>query len=108
MLELQLLRDVMPAFRELAHQLVQERDGDDDDGDDAQTVPKQCLRDCYVDMMNIHAAVSSSGGEWKPGLNEAVVTDLLKGLESRFRTRSTSVRAQCHLGVRSLPPPVHV
>ena len=93
MWQLQLLRDVMPAFHALARHLLDERDEDGEDGNDAQLVPKQCLGDCYVDMMNIHAAVSSSGDEWKPGLDEAVLTNLLKGLESRFLTRSTSVRA---------------
>jgi len=89
MWQLELLRDVIPAFEVLTYRLFRERDGDGDgDGHGNHLVPKQCLGDCYVDMMNIHAAVSLSGGEWKPGLDEAVITRLLKGLERRFPTRS--------------------
>lgn len=92
MWQLELLRDVIPAFHMLARELLHERDEDGEHGDDAELVPKQCLGDYFVDMIGIKEAVSSSRGEWKPGLDEAVVASLLKALESRFRRPSTSVR----------------
>ncbi len=108
MWQLQLLRDVIPAFHVLASQLFHERDGDGEDSDDAQLVQTQYLGDCYIDMMNIHKAVLSSSGEWKPGLDEAVVTSLLKALESRFGNRSAFVRAPAPVGLGGPLPRVRV
>ncbi|KAL8363271.1 hypothetical protein RB601_009172 [Gaeumannomyces tritici] len=71
----------------LALQLRRHRDADDKNNDDAQLVPKQCLNDCYIDILNIQMAVLASRCEWRPGLDEAVVTDLLKALESRIQKR---------------------
>lgn len=82
MWQLQLLRDVIPAFEVLARQHLRECDID------AQRERKQDLTSCYADMMSIRKAMQSSGGEWTPRLDRAVLTKLLEVLESRFRSRS--------------------
>ncbi|KAF3074304.1 Major intracellular serine protease [Trichoderma lentiforme] len=75
MWQLELLSWVIPAFGALAKEFM-------DSGRDPDLFPS--AQDCYSDIIGIGLALSTSHGEWAPGLEDKQIGRLLKALESRL------------------------
>lgn len=79
MWELVLVGQVIPAFAALAKEFVERETAD-------QSLAQDACR-CYCSIDLIGRALAVSCGEWAPDLDEEIVADLMRALETRLHKR---------------------
>lgn len=91
MWQLQLLQDVIPVIYMMVEEAASELDNGSRGIRSTELRWKDWILACLGHIMNIKEAMDKSRGQWRPGLNEGILTLLLWELEICIQVRPPSI-----------------